>query len=175
MRLMHRVLSLQPRGGRFNLGYIKAEADIHSDDWFLTCHFVDDKVMPGTLMYECCAHTLRVLLLQMGWVTHRSDVHYEPVPGIDCRLKCRGPVTPRTRRVHYVVEIKEIGYAPTPFAIADAHMYADDQYIVFFKDMSMQMTGLSQSEIQAFWQKRSIPIHHRRRFLPSKKALRGGI
>ena len=24
--------------------------------------------MPGTLMYECCLHTLRVFLLRLGWV-----------------------------------------------------------------------------------------------------------
>ena len=33
-------------------GSIRAEADIRPGDWFLVCHFVDDRVMPGTLMYE---------------------------------------------------------------------------------------------------------------------------
>jgi 3-hydroxymyristoyl/3-hydroxydecanoyl-(acyl carrier protein) dehydratase len=111
-------------------------------------------VMPGTLMYECCAHALRVLLLRMGWVTDKADVAYEPVQGIDCRLKCRGPVTPSTKRVHYAVEIKEMGYHPEPYVIADAHMHADGHYIVFFKDMSMQMSGVTQQEIEAFWQQR---------------------
>jgi len=152
MRLIHRVLELAPQAGRFGKGFIKAEADIHPDDWFLTCHFVDDMVMPGTLMYECCAHTLRVLLMRLGWVTDHPDVAYEPVQNVECRLKCRGPVTPHTSHVHYAVEIKEIGYHPEPYVIADAHMYADDQYIVFFKDMSMQMTGLREQDILSFWQ-----------------------
>ena len=68
MQLVHRVTELDPKGGRYGLGLIRAEADIHPDDWFLTCHFVDDRVMPGTLMYECCMHTLRIFLLRMGWV-----------------------------------------------------------------------------------------------------------
>ena len=156
MRLIHRIAELRPGGGRFGLGYIKAEADIHPDDWFLTCHFVDDMVMPGTLMYECCAHALRVLLLRLGWVADRTDVGYEPVPGVPCRLKCRGPVTPRTRRVHYAVEIKAIGYRPEPYVVADAHMYADGRYIVFFKDMSMQMTGVDGDEIADFWRRRAL-------------------
>ncbi len=155
MRLIHRIVSLEPDGGRFGKGFVKAEADIHPDDWFLTCHFVDDMVMPGTLMYECCAHTLRVLLLRLGWVTDKVEVAYEPVAGLDCRLKCRGPVTPSTRRVHYCVEIKEIGYHPEPYVIADAHMYADGEYIVFFKDMSMQMTGVVEQDINRFWQTRA--------------------
>ena len=158
MRLIHRVLNLEPRGGRFGLGYVKAETDINPQDWFLTCHFVDDMVMPGTLMYECCAHTLRVLLLRLGWLCLETEVCYEPVPGVACRLKCRGPVTPQTRRVHYAVEIKEIGYHPEPYVIADAHMHADGHYIVFFKDMSMQMTGLNQERVAAFWQDRTQEI-----------------
>ncbi len=151
MRLIDRVVALNPQGGRWGLGTIRAEADIHPDDWFLTCHFVDDKVMPGTLMYECCAHTLRVLLLRMGWVTNLENVCYEPIVDAPCRLKCRGPVTPATQHVHYEVEIKEIGYRPEPYVVADAHMYADDHYIVFFKDMTMQMTGVTEQQIQAFW------------------------
>ncbi|MBT8341357.1 MAG: type I polyketide synthase, partial [Desulfatitalea sp.] len=155
MRLIHRIVTAEPRGGRWGLGYVKAEADIHPDDWFLTCHFVDDPVMPGTLMYQCCAHALRVLLLRLGWVTDRTQVGFEPMVGVPCRLKCRGPVTPNTRKVHYVVEIKAIGYTPEPCVIADAHMYADGNYIVFFKDMSMRMSGTTQAEIQNFWRSRT--------------------
>jgi 3-hydroxymyristoyl/3-hydroxydecanoyl-(acyl carrier protein) dehydratase len=155
MRLIDRIVELRPGGGRFGLGFIKAEADIHPDDWFLTCHFVDDQVMPGTLMYECCAHALRVLLLRLGWVTDQPGVGYEPVPGLPCRLKCRGPVTPQTRRVHYAVEIKEIGYGPEPYVVADAHMYADGRYIVFFGDMSMQMSGVREADIADFWRRQA--------------------
>jgi 3-hydroxymyristoyl/3-hydroxydecanoyl-(acyl carrier protein) dehydratase len=155
MRLIHRILELDPVGGRYGLGSIRAEADIHPDDWFLTCHFVDDKVMPGTLMYECCAHTLRVFLQRLGWVTDKPDVAYEPVLGNAARLKCRGPVTPQTRHVHYQIEISRIGYAPEPYAIADAHMDADGHPIVFFKDMSMKLSGVSRAEIDALWQHRA--------------------
>jgi PfaB family protein len=151
MKLIDRIPELDPEGGRYGLGIIRAEADIHPDDWFLTCHFVDDMVMPGTLMYECCAHTLRVFLQRMGWVTPKPGVFYEPVNGNEATLKCRGPVTPHTRKVVYEIEISEIGYNPQPYVIADAHMYADGQKIVYFKDMSMQMSGIAREEIESFW------------------------
>ncbi|MDM8550977.1 beta-ketoacyl synthase N-terminal-like domain-containing protein [Desulfobacterales bacterium HSG2] len=151
MRLIDRVPLLDPEGGRYGLGIIRAEADIHPDDWFLTCHFMDDMVMPGTLMYECCTHTLRVLLLRMGWVTDKPGVCYEPVIGVESVLKCRGPVTPNTKHVIYEVEISEIGYAPEPYVIADALMYADGHRIVKFKDMSMKMTGVVRDEIESQW------------------------
>jgi len=82
LKLIDRVLELDPQGGRYGLGKITAEADVHPDDWYLTCHFVDDRVMPGTLMYECCLHTLRVFLLRSGWVAEQAGVCYEPVQGL---------------------------------------------------------------------------------------------
>ena len=158
MKLIHRILNLDPEGGRYGLGRIRAEADIHPDDWFLTCHFMDDMVMPGTLMYECCAHTLRVFIQRMGWVTAKIGVCYEPVKGVQSVLKCRGPVTPETGKVWYDIEIKEIGYAPEPYVIADALMIADGHRIVSFKDMSMKMTGITRYEIESLWEGTGIRV-----------------
>ena len=73
------------------MGLTRAEADIHADDWFMVCHFVDDRVMPGTLMYECCLHTLRIFYANgLGWTTRQ--VAFEPVPGVANRLMCRGQI-----------------------------------------------------------------------------------
>jgi 3-hydroxymyristoyl/3-hydroxydecanoyl-(acyl carrier protein) dehydratase/3-oxoacyl-(acyl-carrier-protein) synthase len=156
MALIDRVLSLDPAGGRYGLGTIRAEADIHPDDWFLTCHFVDDMVMPGTLMYECCAHTLRIYLQRMGWISDRPGVVFEPVIGRPAVLKCRGPVTPRTRQVVYEVEISELGFNPEPYVIADAHMFADGHRIVLFRGMTMKMTGMDRPALETFWRLQQI-------------------
>ena len=112
MHLVHRVMEIDPAGGRCGIGIIRAEADIHPDDWFITCHFVDDRVMPGTLMYECCMHTLRIYLLRLGWVAESGDSVWEPVPGVASKLCCRGQVLETTKVVTYEVTIREIGYRP---------------------------------------------------------------
>ena len=151
LRLVDRVPHLDPVGGRFGLGFVRAEFDIHPDDWFLTCHFVDDQVMPGTLMYECCLHTLRVLLMRIGWVGEVGEVVCEPMPGVNSRLKCRGQVLSNTKTVTYEVSVKELGYGPEPFAIADALMYADGKPIVEITTMSLRMTGLSLSGLEKIW------------------------
>ena len=158
MRLIHRIRRLEPTGGQYGLGRIEAEADIAPDDWFLTCHFIDDMTMPGTLMYDCCAHALRVLLLRLGWVSSAPEAHYAPLVGQPAVLRCRGPVTPETRQVVYAVDIKEIGYGPEPYVIADAHMVADGRYIVMFRDMSMRMVGVSKSDLQTIWENRSKEV-----------------
>jgi acyl transferase domain-containing protein/3-hydroxymyristoyl/3-hydroxydecanoyl-(acyl carrier protein) dehydratase len=151
MRLVHRVVDLDPQGGRYGLGLIRAEADIHPDDWFITCHFVDDMVMPGTLMYECCMHTLRILLMRMGWVGEADSVHTEPIPGVQSTLKCRGQVLDTTKVVTYEISIKELGYGPEPYAIADALMLSDGHPIVHITNMSVRFAGTDRPTLEALW------------------------
>lgn len=157
MRLVHRVREIDPSGGRYGLGQIIAEADIHPDDWFITCHFVDDRVMPGTLMYECCMHTLRILLLRRGWVAETGRATWEPLPGVDSRLRCRGQVLESTQVVTYEVAIRQLGYGPEPFAIADALMYADGKPIVEIGDMSVRLAGTGREELEALWRISTAP------------------
>jgi 3-hydroxymyristoyl/3-hydroxydecanoyl-(acyl carrier protein) dehydratase len=151
MRVVDRVTELDPNGGRFGVGVIRAEHDIVPDVWYLTCHFVDDQVMPGTLMYECCLHTLRIFLLRLGWVGEDGAVAWEPVPGVASRLKCRGQVTAATACVTYEITLKERGYRPEPYAIADALMYADGKAIVEISDLSLRLTGQTREGLRAMW------------------------
>ncbi len=155
MRLVHRITELDPTGGRFGIGRITGEADIHPDDWFLTCHFCDDMVMPGTLMFECCLHTLRVFLLRLGWVFEKATVAPEPVTEVKSQLKCRGQVIQSTKKVTYVISIKELGYRPEPYAVVDALMYSDDKATVEISNMSIRFTGATRESIQATWDGRS--------------------
>lgn len=156
MKLVDRVLSLEPDGGRYGLGKITAEADIHPDDWHIVCHFIDDHVMPGTLMYECCMHTMRILLTRMGWAGEAKTCWYEPVPEVTSGLRCRGQVLASTKKVVYEISIKEIGYGPEPYALADAMMYADGKPIVFIPDMSIRMCGTGKTELEALWKKEAV-------------------
>jgi 3-hydroxymyristoyl/3-hydroxydecanoyl-(acyl carrier protein) dehydratase len=171
MKLVHRVVEIDPGGGRFGIGRIVAEADIHPDDWFITCHFSDDPVMPGTLMYECCLHTLRIFLMRQGWVGETGQVVCQPIPGVRSRLKCRGQVLATTRVVTYDIEIKKMGFDEegTPYAIVDASMLADGKAIVDIGDMSLRMTGCTRASLDEVWRdKRS------RGRAPTRGAEQGG-
>ena len=156
MRLVHRVTDLDPRGGRYGIGSIVAEADIHPDDWFLTCHFSDDQVMPGTLMYECCLHTLRIFLLRMGWIADADGATWQPVVDIKSRLRCRGQVLASTKKVTYEIHVRELGYQPEPYAMADALMYADGKPIVEIRDMSVRLTGTDRYRLEEVWAGRGL-------------------
>ena len=154
MRLVERITRIEPEGGAYGLGFIRGEADINKDDWFLVCHFIDDRVMPGTLMYECCMHTLRIYLLRMGWIGEQGSVAYQPVPGTASRLKCRGQVIESTKMVTYEITIKEIGYRPEAYVICDALIFADSKAIVKIEDMSLRISGLTMEKVDDVWKDR---------------------
>jgi len=156
MRLVHRVTELDPKGGRYGIGSIVAEADIRPNDWFLTCHFSDDQVMPGTLMYECCLHTLRIFLLRMGWIAEAEGTTWQPVVDAKSRLRCRGQVLASTKLVAYEIHLRELGYGPEPYAMADALMYADGKPIVEIRDMSVRLTGTDRQRLEELWADRSL-------------------
>lgn len=153
LTLVDRILELNPQGGRYGLGLAVGEMDIHPDDWHLVCHFKDDNVMPGTLMYECCLHTLRVQLMRMGWVGTKGKVWHEPLPGRTSQLKCRGQVLASTKKARYELHVKELGYEAdgTPFCVADAFMYSDAKRIVHITDMTVRISGTTRSEVEALW------------------------
>ena len=154
LRLVHRVNEIDPTGGNYGLGRITAETDVEPTAWYLTCHFVDDMVMPGTLMYEGCAHTLRILLLRMGWTLddlQGRDVHYAPVEGESSALRCRGQVLDTTRTLTYQLDLKEIGYDPEPYVLADAVMFADGRKIVRFLNVAYRLAGADEAMLTAGW------------------------
>jgi acyl transferase domain-containing protein/3-hydroxymyristoyl/3-hydroxydecanoyl-(acyl carrier protein) dehydratase len=161
MNLVHRVTDLDPEGGRYGIGLVRTEIDVHPDDWFLTCHFVDDMVMPGTLMYECSLHALRVLLMRYGLLGEEGEVAYEPIPGVASRLRCRGQILETTKISAYEVHLKEIGFGPEPYALADCLMYADGRRIVHMHDMTVRMTGTDRESIEALWSGRADAGPHR--------------
>ncbi|NVB40740.1 acyltransferase domain-containing protein [Pseudenhygromyxa sp. WMMC2535] len=158
MNLVHRITRMDPSGGAFGLGVVEGEADIHPEDWFITCHFVDDPVMPGTLMYECCLHTLRVFLLALGWVGEDAEgASFEPRLGVRSRLECRGQVLGHTKVVTYVITMREFGADPEPWVICDASMLADGKRIVDIEDMSCQLRGVDVDTLRRRWAAREQP------------------
>src|SRR5204863_1590380 len=97
------------------------------------------------------------LLMRMGWVGDAGEVVCEPVPGVNSRLKCRGQVIASTKTVTYEVTVKELGYRPEPYCLADALMYADGKPIVEITNRSLRMTVLTREKLEATWAQQPGP------------------
>jgi 3-oxoacyl-(acyl-carrier-protein) synthase/3-hydroxymyristoyl/3-hydroxydecanoyl-(acyl carrier protein) dehydratase/1-acyl-sn-glycerol-3-phosphate acyltransferase len=119
MRLIDQVIDLDPRGGPWGRGYLKAVTALHPDDWFFAGHFKGDPCMPGTLMFEGCLQAMAFYLAALGYTLERDGWRFEPVPEQPYQLQCRGQVLPTSRELSCELFVEEVQAGPIPTVYAD--------------------------------------------------------
>lgn len=119
MLFLHEVTEVDPRGGPWKRGYLRAIQNLARDDWFFDGHFKDDPCMPGTLMFEGCLQALAFYMTSLGYTIHRDAWRFEPVPDLAYALKCRGQCTPGDEELIYEVFVEEVHDGPIPMVFAD--------------------------------------------------------
>jgi 3-hydroxymyristoyl/3-hydroxydecanoyl-(acyl carrier protein) dehydratase/1-acyl-sn-glycerol-3-phosphate acyltransferase len=119
MCLLGDVAELDPTGGPWGRGYMRIETDVSPDDWFFAGHFKHDPCMPGTLMVEGCLQAMAFYLAAMGYSLDKDGWRFEPVTGEPYTMRCRGQVTPSSKRVTYEIFVSEVHDGPIPTLYAD--------------------------------------------------------
>lgn len=117
--MLGEVTDLDPAGGPWGRGYLRAETAVRPDDWFFAGHFKNDPCMPGTLMLQGGLQAMAFYLTALGFTVDRDGWRFEPVPGQESVLRCRGQVSPTSRRVVYELFIRELSAGPYPTLRAD--------------------------------------------------------
>ncbi len=119
MRLFDRVTELDPNGGPWGRGYLRATLAISPERWFFEGHFKNDPCMPGTLMFEGCVQAMGLYLLSLGYSLDRDGWRFEPVSGERCGMRCRGQVVPTSQELVYEIFVREVHDGPEPTVWAD--------------------------------------------------------
>jgi 3-hydroxymyristoyl/3-hydroxydecanoyl-(acyl carrier protein) dehydratase len=119
MLLLDRVTDLDPAGGPWGRGYLRAETAVAADDWFFDGHFTNDPCMPGTLMFQGGLQAMAFYLAALGYTIERDGWRFEPVPDEPVLLRCRGQVAPSSRLVSYEVFVRGLSCDPYPTLHAD--------------------------------------------------------
>lgn len=119
MLLQDRVTDLEPTGGPWGRGYLRAELDVRPNLWFFDGHFKNDPCMPGTLMFEGCLQAMAFYVAALGFTLPRDGWRFRPVPDLPYQLQCRGQVTPSSRRLVTEVFVEEVVDGPVPTLFAD--------------------------------------------------------
>ncbi len=119
MLLQDRVTDLDPVGGPWGRGYLRAELDVRPDLWFFDGHFKNDPCMPGTLMFDGCLQAMAFYLAAIGFTLPRDGWRFRPVPELPYQLQCRGQVTPSSRLLVTEVFVEEVVDGPVPTLFAD--------------------------------------------------------
>ncbi|GIF23627.1 acyl transferase domain-containing protein/3-hydroxymyristoyl/3-hydroxydecanoyl-(acyl carrier protein) dehydratase [Actinoplanes tereljensis] len=133
LRLLDEVPVLDPAG------YLRAETAVRPDDWFFDGHFHNDPCMPGTLMSEGCLQAVSFYLAAAGHTIDRDGWRFEPVPGRVARMRCRGQVTPDSRRLTYEVFVTEMSADPFPTVVADVLVTVDGVKALHVADCAVRL------------------------------------
>lgn len=122
MLMFDRITKVSIDGGENGKGVIEAEFEIKPDLWFFDCHFKGDPVMPGCLGLDALWQLLGFFL---GWTGAEGSGR---ALGLG-ELKLTGQVTPKTKLVKYVVDIKRLINRKLVLGVGDGKMYADGELV----------------------------------------------
>jgi 3-hydroxyacyl-[acyl-carrier protein] dehydratase/trans-2-decenoyl-[acyl-carrier protein] isomerase len=128
MLMFDRITHIDPAGGAHGKGVLTAELDVHRDQWFFDCHFINDPVMPGCLGLDAMWQLVGFFL---GW---------SGAPGRGRALgvgevKFTGQVTPAVRRIVYRIEFKRLILRRLVMGVADGVLEADGAPIYEARDL----------------------------------------
>ena len=122
MLMMDRITEINSDGGKYGKGFIRAELDIHPDQWFFHCHFLNDPVMPGSLGLDAMWQLVGFYLGWSGKPGRGRALHAGEV-------KFTGQVTPKVKKITYLIDMKRVIDRRLIMGIGDGVMEADGKQI----------------------------------------------
>lgn len=131
MLMFDRIGAISESGGVHGKGHVAAELAVAGNprtDWFFSCHFKGDPVMPGCLGLDALWQLTGFFL---GWLGAPGRGRALGVG----EVKFTGMVVPSVKRIEYIVDLKRVILRKLKLAIADGTMKADGQVIYTATDL----------------------------------------
>jgi PfaB family protein len=124
--------------GQFGKGYIHATKFVKTYDWFFTCHFYQDPVMPGSLGVESILQAMQVFALQQNVGAALKSPKFVQVANHKTVWKYRGQILLAVKEMHLEVHIKTIEKRGAQLVIiADAFLWNDKMRIYQVTDIAL--------------------------------------
>lgn len=131
MLMFDRISAISDQGGAHGKGQIVADLKVAGNpalDWFFSCHFKGDPVMPGCLGLDALWQLTGFFL---GWLGAPGRGRALGVG----EVKFSGMVLPTTKTVQYVIDPKRVILRKLKLAIADGVVKADGAVIYAATDL----------------------------------------
>ncbi|MFC3121801.1 bifunctional 3-hydroxydecanoyl-ACP dehydratase/trans-2-decenoyl-ACP isomerase [Agaribacter flavus] len=122
MLMIDEISHLSKTGGDYGRGQLKASLEIHPDQWFFSCHFKNDPVMPGCLGLDALWQLLGVFL---GW----SGLSGKGRALGAGQVKFSGQVFPDAGSIDYLLHVKRVITKPLAMGIADGKVIHNGKVI----------------------------------------------
>jgi 3-hydroxymyristoyl/3-hydroxydecanoyl-(acyl carrier protein) dehydratase len=124
--------------GQFGKGYIHATKFVKTYDWYFTCHFYQDPVMPGSLGVESILQAMQVYALQQDLGKDFKSPKFVQVPNHKTVWKYRGQILLSAKEMHLEVHVKSIEKGESQLVIiADAFLWNDKMRIYQVTDIAL--------------------------------------
>jgi len=128
MLMFDRVTHISDKGGAYGRGEVIAELDIKPQQWFFTCHFKGDPVMPGCLGVDALWQLMGFFLGWKGGLGHGRALG-------SGEIRFTGQVTPDCKLVRFQLSLKRVVMRKLVMGIADGQVEADGKVIYTGKDL----------------------------------------
>jgi 3-hydroxymyristoyl/3-hydroxydecanoyl-(acyl carrier protein) dehydratase len=137
LNLLHELIIAKDKG-QFGKGYIHATKFVKTYDWFFTCHFYQDPVMPGSLGVESILQAMQVFALQQDLGAAFKSPKFTQVPQHKTVWKYRGQILLAVKEMNLEVHIKTIEKRGAQLVIvADAFLWNDKMRIYQVTDIAL--------------------------------------
>lgn len=125
-------------GGEHGKGYIHATKFVMPYEWFYTCHFYQDPVMPGSLGVEAILQAMQVFALQQDLGKDFSNPKFVQLPNHETVWKYRGQILTHVREMQLEVHFKSMEIKNGQMRIiADASLWNDEVRIYQLTDLAL--------------------------------------
>ena len=137
LRLLDSLIVAKDQG-EFGLGYVHAVRAIKVYDWFFTCHFYQDPVMPGSLGVEAMMQALQTFTIQQGIGADLANPRFIQLPNHETKWKYRGQILQHVDQLELELHIKEVTVTEWGIkVIADGSLWNDEVRIYEVTDLGI--------------------------------------
>jgi len=131
-------LRIAKNSGQYGKGYIHATKFIKPFEWFFTCHFYQDPVMPGSLGVEAIYQAMQVFALQQDLGKDFPSPKFVQLPNHTTKWKYRGQILTHVKEMHLEVHIKTVERRGVQLAIiGDAYLWNEGMRIYQITDLGL--------------------------------------
>lgn len=132
------TLRLVKNGGKYGQGYIHATRFMQPYDWFFTCHFYTDPVMPGSLGVEAMLQAMQVFALQQDLGRDFVSPKFVQVPNHKTVWKYRGQILQDVEKMHLEIHFKSLERQGDLLTIVgDANLWNEGTRIYQVTDLAL--------------------------------------
>jgi PfaB family protein len=127
-------------GGVFGAGYVHGKRRVDADDWYFSCHFHEDPVMPGSLGVEAILQAMQLYVIENDLAADIPNAVFTLAKGIQMAWRYRGQILRTDRELYFEVSIKQvIREADRLVIIGDASLYKPGLRIYELLDIAIEV------------------------------------